>query len=89
MLDLRLIRRDPDAVREALARRGDADRLDEASREAIRGAGTRILTPTTPRVLAVAYLAWQRLQRGDSDDLDALVPLYLRAPAIGPQPPRP
>ena len=45
--------------------------------------------PTTPRVLAVAYLAWQRLQRGDSDDLDALVPLYLRAPAIGPQPPRP
>jgi seryl-tRNA synthetase len=29
MLDLRLIRRDPDAVREALARRGDAGRLDE------------------------------------------------------------
>src|SRR3954469_3483196 len=29
MLDLRLIRRDPDAVRTALARRGDARRLDE------------------------------------------------------------
>ena len=29
MLDLRLIRRDPDAVREALARRGEAERLDE------------------------------------------------------------
>jgi seryl-tRNA synthetase len=29
MLDLKLIRRDPDAVRQALARRGDADRLDE------------------------------------------------------------
>src|SRR5262249_44239888 len=29
MLDLRLIRREPDTVREALARRGDADRLDE------------------------------------------------------------
>src|SRR3954471_5287146 len=29
MLDLRLIRRDPDAVRTALARRGDAGRLDE------------------------------------------------------------
>jgi seryl-tRNA synthetase len=29
MLDLRLIRRDPDAVRDALARRGDAGRLDE------------------------------------------------------------
>jgi tRNA threonylcarbamoyladenosine biosynthesis protein TsaB len=68
---------------------GEADRLDEAAHEAIRGAGARIVTSTTPRVLAVAYLAWQRLQRGDSDDLDSLVPLYLRAPAIGPQPPRP
>ena len=29
MLDLRLIRRDPDAVRAALARRGDDGRLDE------------------------------------------------------------
>jgi seryl-tRNA synthetase len=29
MLDLRLIRRDPDAVRAALARRGDTSRLDE------------------------------------------------------------
>jgi seryl-tRNA synthetase len=29
MLDLRLIRRDPDAVRAALVRRGDASRLDE------------------------------------------------------------
>jgi seryl-tRNA synthetase len=29
MLDLRLIRRDPDAVRAALARRGDVSRLDE------------------------------------------------------------
>src|SRR3954466_9858283 len=29
MLDLRLIRRDPDLVRAALARRGDAGRLDE------------------------------------------------------------
>src|SRR3954466_13343715 len=29
MLDLRLIRRDPDAVRAGLARRGDAERLDE------------------------------------------------------------
>jgi tRNA threonylcarbamoyladenosine biosynthesis protein TsaB len=67
---------------------GEADRLDDSAREAIRGAGTRIVISTTPRVLAVAYLAWQRLQRGESDDLDSLVPLYLRAPAIGPQPPR-
>jgi tRNA threonylcarbamoyladenosine biosynthesis protein TsaB len=67
---------------------GETDRLDEVAREAIRGAGARLVASTTPRVLAVAYLAWQRLQRGDSDDLDSLVPLYLRAPAIGPQPPR-
>ena len=66
---------------------GEAYRLDEASQQAIRDAGARIVTSDTPRVLAVAYLAWQRLQRGDSDDLDSLVPLYLRAPAIGPQPP--
>jgi tRNA threonylcarbamoyladenosine biosynthesis protein TsaB len=66
---------------------GEADRLDEASRAAIRDAGARIVISMTPRVLAVAYLAWQRLQRGDTDDVDSLVPLYLRAPAIGPQPP--
>jgi tRNA threonylcarbamoyladenosine biosynthesis protein TsaB len=67
---------------------GEADRLDDASREAIRGAGARIVTSSGPRVVAIAYLAWQRLQRGESDDPDTLVPLYLRAPAIGPQPPR-
>ena len=32
MLDLRLIRRDPDGVRAALARRGDEGRLDEVLR---------------------------------------------------------
>jgi tRNA threonylcarbamoyladenosine biosynthesis protein TsaB len=68
---------------------GEAERLDEASRQAIAGAGGRIVTSSSPRVIAVAHLAWQRLQHGDSDDQDALVPLYLRAPAIGPQPPRP
>lgn len=69
---------------------GETDRLDEAARQTIQDAGARIVTSTAPRVLAVAYLARQRLQRGDSDDLDSLVPLYLRAPAIGPQaPPRP
>jgi tRNA threonylcarbamoyladenosine biosynthesis protein TsaB len=75
------------ALREGDIVCGEADRLDQPSHEAVRATGARILTPATPRVLAIAYLAWQRLQRGDSDDLDALVPLYLRAPAIGPQPP--
>jgi tRNA threonylcarbamoyladenosine biosynthesis protein TsaB len=66
---------------------GEAYRLADEAREAITNAGARIVTIDAPRVIAVAYLAWQRLQRGDTDDLDSLVPLYLRAPAIGPQPP--
>jgi hypothetical protein len=37
-------------------------------------------------VLAVAALGWQRLSRGDIDLAESLVPLYLREPAIGPQP---
>src|SRR4029079_242941 len=37
---------------------GETDRLDEASREAIRATGARIVVSTAPRVLAVAYLAW-------------------------------
>ncbi len=40
------------------------------------------------RGYAVALLGQERLQRGQFDDADSLVPLYLRAPAIGPQPPR-
>ena len=67
---------------------GEADRLDEASREAISLAGARIVMAPQTRVLAVGALAWQRLQRGEQDDIDSLAPMYLRAPAIGPQPPR-
>jgi len=37
------------------------------------------------RVLAVARLGQARLARGAVDNPDTLVPLYLRAPAIGPQ----
>ena len=52
MLDLRLIRRDPDAVRAALARRGDADpaRLDEVLYNLIEGLRvvTLMLVPYLP-----------------------------------------
>lgn len=34
----------------------------------------------------LAELGWRRLQQGLADDPRRLVPLYLRAPAIGPQP---
>jgi tRNA threonylcarbamoyladenosine biosynthesis protein TsaB len=67
---------------------GEADRLDEASRAAVAQAGARVVSSTSARVIAVARLGWQRLRRGESDDVDSLQPLYLRAPAIGPQPPR-
>ncbi len=41
------------------------------------------------RAYAVGILGQDRLALGQFDDPDSLVPLYLRAPAIGPQPPRP
>lgn len=37
------------------------------------------------RVFALAALAARRIGQGRADDATALVPLYLRAPAIGPQ----
>jgi tRNA threonylcarbamoyladenosine biosynthesis protein TsaB len=67
---------------------GDADRLDERARAELTGAGGRIVSMQASRVLAVASLGWRRLQRGEIDNPDTLVPLYLRPPAIGPQPPR-
>jgi tRNA threonylcarbamoyladenosine biosynthesis protein TsaB len=47
------------------------------------------LVPTLPnRVAYIGELGLARLRDGDVDNADSLVPLYLRAPAIGPQPPR-
>ena len=44
-----------------------------------------LLSHTAPagRVYALASLAWQRHQQGDSDDLSTLQPRYLRMPTIG------
>lgn len=74
--------------------------LDEATREAIKSRGAqwtpepmRDLEPgasgwqPASRVLSVAFLGLQRLKAGKIDSAEALVPLYLREPAIGPQPP--
>ncbi len=41
---------------------------------------------TIRRAATLAELGWQRLQAGETDDPKSLVPLYLREPAIGPQP---
>jgi tRNA threonylcarbamoyl adenosine modification protein YeaZ len=67
---------------------GEAERLDAATQAAIRGKGCRVVTSTTPRAISLGRLGLQRLDAGRFDNPDTLVPLYLRAPAIGPQPPR-
>jgi tRNA A37 threonylcarbamoyladenosine modification protein TsaB len=38
------------------------------------------------RAASLAELAWRRLAAGKTDDPNSLEPLYLREPAIGPQP---
>jgi len=48
----------------------------------------RLVTPASSRIGGVAALGLRRLARGEADDPDSLTPLYLREPAIGPQPPR-
>ncbi|HEY7465171.1 MAG TPA: tRNA (adenosine(37)-N6)-threonylcarbamoyltransferase complex dimerization subunit type 1 TsaB [Dehalococcoidia bacterium] len=67
---------------------GDVDRLDPATVGALTKRGCRLVPASSARVVAVARLGLCRLARGEADDADTLVPLYLRAPAIGPQPPR-
>ena len=39
--------------------------------------------PASARVDSLASLAWNRLEEGDSDELDLLQPNYLRMPSIG------
>jgi len=67
---------------------GDIDRLDTEMLAALAAKGCRLVPVTSPRVVGVARLGLRRLARGEYDDADSLAPLYLRAPAIGPQPPR-
>jgi tRNA threonylcarbamoyladenosine biosynthesis protein TsaB len=59
--------------------------VDEALGEVAQGAGAVVLAARAHRVVALAALGHQRLAAGRADDPAALVPLYLRAPAIGPQ----
>jgi tRNA threonylcarbamoyladenosine biosynthesis protein TsaB len=67
---------------------GDIDRLNETIAAAIEAAGCRLVANETPRVISIAHLARRRFIVGQVDNPDTLVPLYLRAPAIGPQTPR-
>jgi tRNA threonylcarbamoyladenosine biosynthesis protein TsaB len=59
--------------------------IDEPLAEAAASTGATIVSPPTHRVVALATVGHRRLATGAIDDAGSLVPMYLRAPAIGPQ----
>ncbi len=59
--------------------------VDAELADAIQRAGAVALSAHHHRVVALAELGHARLAAGRIDDAATLVPLYLRAPAIGPQ----
>lgn len=59
--------------------------IEDELAEAIRRAGAIVASSADHRVIALAALGHRRLAAGAIDDAIALVPMYLRAPAIGPQ----
>ena len=59
--------------------------LDDELAVALAQAGASAASAHAHRVVALAALGHRRLAAGRADDPTALVPLYLRAPAIGPQ----
>jgi tRNA threonylcarbamoyladenosine biosynthesis protein TsaB len=59
--------------------------IDDALAEAAQRADATVLSAAQHRVVALAVLGHRRLIEGRGDDPVSLVPLYLRAPAIGPQ----
>jgi tRNA threonylcarbamoyladenosine biosynthesis protein TsaB len=59
--------------------------VDEALAVVAQSAGAIVAGAHAHRVVALAALGHQRLVDGREDHAGALVPLYLRAPAIGPQ----
>jgi len=64
---------------------GDTDDTDDMLAEAVQRAGASMASAPRHRVVALAALGHRRIVDGRTDDPTALVPLYLRAPAIGPQ----
>jgi len=71
----------------AAIERGDAvtGDIDDALQAEIVERGASAVTARQHRVVALAELGYRRIAAGRGDDAAALVPLYLRAPAIGPQ----
>ncbi len=61
--------------------------IDDALAAELIERGHRVVTGAAAlrRAALLAELGWRRLEAGRTDDPSALVPLYLREPAIGPQ----
>jgi tRNA threonylcarbamoyladenosine biosynthesis protein TsaB len=59
--------------------------IDDELAAVIQRAGAVAVSSHQHRVMALAALGHRRLADGRADDATSLVPLYLRAPAIGPQ----
>ena len=55
----------------------------ESIRASLSGRAVLCHTPPSARAGSLAALAFERLERGDADDLDTLQPHYLRMPSIG------
>ena len=67
---------------------GEPERLDEETASALGDEGWLCSPPSlnARRAGVLAELGWRRLQDGQGVPPAALEPLYLREPAIGPQP---
>jgi tRNA threonylcarbamoyladenosine biosynthesis protein TsaB len=66
---------------------GEIGTLPVAFVDALKTRGINLVAAHPSRVVAVGRLGLMRLAAGHRDDPNSLAPLYLRAPAIGPQPP--
>jgi tRNA threonylcarbamoyladenosine biosynthesis protein TsaB len=66
---------------------GELATLPPAFVEAIAARNISLAASHPSRVVNVGRLGLKRLAAGHRDDPNSLAPLYLRAPAIGPQPP--
>ena len=68
---------------------GEPDRLSTDAAASVQDAGWALSPPSLNlrRASVLAELGWRRLQDGGGLPPAALEPLYLREPAIGPQPP--
>ncbi len=77
----------PDVIESTDIVCGDVSSLPPALVDLLAAQGTRVASPPVSRVIAVGRLGLLRLAAGERDDPRSLAPMYLRAPAIGPQPP--